>query len=183
MVEGEIAQTLSRKNGDQSEEQYANVISRKTASLISCSCRVGALLGPQEDGEVEVLTDYGQNLGMAFQITDDVLDIIGDERQLGKSPGNDIREGKLTLPFIHTLGVADRKDRKWIEEVFKTRQLGAGILKKIRDMLQQYGGIEYSFHRARQYGAACKERLESLAESAERHALAQMADYVVSRVN
>lgn len=181
MTRGEIAQTLARKDLSVTEGRYLSMIAEKTAALISCSCRVGALLGERHNGEVEVLADYGLNLGMAFQIADDLLDLTGEQGRLGKVLGNDIREGRLTLPVIHAMSVASEKDGAWLGEVLRSGRVDDGVLERIREVVERYQGIEYSRRKAMEYGRACKERLKALEESESQTALAMLADYVVAR--
>jgi len=183
MTEGEIAQTLSRNDMEVTEEKYFSIIAGKTASLLSCSCRVGALLGTVRNGEVEILSDYGRNLGMAFQITDDLLDITGREDRLGKPLGNDIREGRLTLPLIHTLNVAGKSDREWVKQNFGQGRLDGKSFARMRDIVAGCGGIEYSLKKAEEFGRTCKQGLLSLEESACRDSLTLLADHVVARVS
>ncbi len=180
MTRGEIAQTMSRKDLSVTESKYLSMIAGKTAALISCSCRVGALLGEQRNGEVELLTDYGLNLGMAFQITDDLLDLSGEEQKLGKVLGNDIREGRLTLPLIHAMSTANEADGKWLGEALRSGQLDEGVLERIREMVRRYRGIEYSRRKVMEYGRACKESLKTL-EPETQTSLALLTDHVVTR--
>ncbi|MHC4713002.1 MAG: polyprenyl synthetase family protein [Planctomycetota bacterium] len=181
MTESEMAQTLRRNDVSVTKEDYLSIIAGKTASLMVCSCRIGAMLGGGRDGEVALLGDYGLNLGMAFQITDDLLDLTGEKEKLGKPVGNDIREGRLTLPFIHATRVAKKKDREWMMEAFRSGRIDESALTRMRDLVRGYGGIDYSLRKIREYGRACKERLESLASSECRASLAMLADYVVER--
>ncbi len=181
MARGEIAQTLARRDLSVTEGKYLLMIAGKTAALVSCSCRVGALLGEQRNGEVEVLADYGLNLGMAFQITDDLLDLTGEEQKLGKVLGNDIREGRLTLPLIHAMSVASEKDGEWLGEVLGSGRVDDGVIERIREVVERYQGIEYSRRKAMEYGRTCRERLRALEESESRTSLAMLADYVVAR--
>lgn len=181
MTEGQLAQTLSRNDVSLSEGKYLSIIADKTASLISCSCRVGAMLGGTSNGKVETLSRYGLNLGMAFQITDDLLDLVGREDAVGKPLRKDICEGKLTLPLIHTMRVADKKDREWLENAFKSGPIDGNALMRMKELIEHYRGIEYSLEKARAYGEMCKKEVESLRKSAFRDALADFPDYVVGR--
>lgn len=181
MVESEMVQAVRRKDTDITEDEYLSIIAGKTASLISCSCRVGAMLGEGANGEVDILGAYGRDLGMAFQIADDLLDLGGEERLLGKALGNDIREGRLTLPFIHAMRVAGSEEREWIEDAFREGRLGHGDLVRMREVVARNGGTRYSLEKAQAYVSACKERLRSLRESSCRESLASLADYVLSR--
>jgi octaprenyl-diphosphate synthase len=183
MARGEMIQTLCRNDLDVTEGRYLDIISQKTAALISCSCRVGAMLGTHHNGEVEGLTRYGQNLGMAFQITDDLLDITGQEDRLGKAPGSDVREGRLTLPFIHAMRTAERDDAQWMRAALRSGKADQDILRRLRDVVGRYRGIEYGQRKAREYAEACKQGLEVLPESESRRALTLLADYVVGRAS
>jgi octaprenyl-diphosphate synthase len=183
MARGEMIQTLRRKSLDVSESEYLGIISAKTASLLSCCCRVGAMLGVHQNGEVEALTEYGLNLGMAFQITDDLLDLTGEESRVGKDLGNDIREGRYTLPLIRAMDVADRGDCEWLKSVLSAGQTSPDVLRRLREVVERYRGVEYSRRKAREYADAGKARLDVLEESESRRALAMLADYVVGRAS
>jgi octaprenyl-diphosphate synthase len=181
MTESEAAQSLCRDRVDVTEQEYLGIVAGKTASLMSCACRIGAMLGNVCNGEADVLGDYGLNLGMAFQITDDVLDIVGDESKEGKPLGNDIREGSLTLPFIHVLGKASTADREWIVDRFRSREADEKVLTRMKDMAASYGGIHYSLEKVKEYGEACSKGLSMLAESEYRNLLDSLAVYVAGR--
>jgi octaprenyl-diphosphate synthase len=181
MTESEAAQSLCRDRVDITEEEYLAIVAGKTASLMSCACRIGAMLGTVCNGEADILGDYGLNLGMAFQITDDVLDIVGDEDKEGKSLGNDIREGSLTLPFIHVLGRASSADRDWVVDVFRSREADRKTLSRMKDVATSYGGIEYSLGKVKGYGEACRKGLRMLEDSEYRGLLDGLTEYVVGR--
>lgn len=183
MARGDLCQLQHQFNMELSEEKYLTINADKTASLMSCACRIGALCGTSHNGELETLTRYGQNLGMAFQITDDLLDLIAEEKTLGKPLGSDIREGKITLPLICVMREGDKKDKEWIGSLFKSNQIDTPTLKRVRDIVNHYNGIEYSFKKAEEYGSACKKDLKSLQKSESQHALLQFADYVVNRAS
>ena len=182
MTESEMMQSVWRNDAGMTEEMYLGIIAGKTASLISCSCRVGAMLSNVRDGEPDRLGDYGLNLGMAFQITDDLLDIRGDERKLGKPRGSDLREGSLTLPFIYAMSVAGEGDREWMIRGLEEDRMNEDYFGKMRKMAQESGGIEYSLQKAKEYCATCKDRLMSIGESASRDSLMKLADHVIDRV-
>jgi octaprenyl-diphosphate synthase len=183
MARGEMTQTLCRNELNVEEREYLDIVGRKTASLLSCCCRVGALLGPQRNGEAEALGRYGFNLGMAFQITDDVLDITGNDSELGKTVGNDLREGRLTLPFIRAMNEAGESDRDWLRGAFRSGDVDGEVLGRARDLVDRFEGIAYSRDVALEYARACKTHLDALEESESRTALAEIADYVVSRAS
>ena len=181
MAGSETTQSLGSNGEDVSEQEYLSIVTGKTAFLMSCSCRVGAILGDTLNGEVEALADYGMNLGMAFQITDDLLDLTGEKNRLGKPPGSDVREGRMTLPFIHAMNVAGSMGAQQIRKVFGAKQVDQDVLAQVREWVAQNGGIEYSRDKAREYADVCKERLKALDESESRISLAMLADYVVGR--
>jgi octaprenyl-diphosphate synthase len=183
MARGEMNQTLCRSELNVEEQEYLNIITRKTASLISCCCRVGALLGSSRNGEVEALAEYGRNLGIAFQITDDLLDLTGNVQELGKTLGNDIREGRLTLPFIRAMDQAGEQDREWLSSAFRSGTVDEGVLERARSLVDRCQGIEYCRARAEEYSRACKKNLEALEASESRRSLAMLADYVVNRAS
>lgn len=181
MAKGDLRQVLNKFNTDLTEENYLAINADKTASLISCACWVGAMIGKQSNGEVDILERYGLNLGMAFQITDDLLDIIADEKVFGKPLGSDIREGKLTLPLIYTMRLANKKDKAWIRDTFKSRHIDKAASNQIQEMVKQYNGIEYSFKKAEEYRNVCKQELTLLKSSDCQETLAHFADYVIER--
>lgn len=182
MAMGDLRQIRSQYNLNMTEEKYLSINADKTASLISCACRIGAMLGNGCDGEVETLTRYGLNLGMAFQITDDLLDLTAEEKVLGKPLGSDIRGGKLTLPLICAMRVADKKDKEWIGNTLRSQQIDPNALSRMLEIVKRYNGIEYSLKKAEEYGKACKQELKSIKSSESHNALALFADYVVERV-
>jgi len=181
MTHSEIGQTLRRHEMHVTEEEYLATIGGKTGSLMSCCCRVGAMLGNVRDGEIEILADYGLNLGMAFQITDDLLDLTGDKEKVGKSLGNDIREGRLTLPLIRTINIAGERDTALMIDALRSGQIDESSLFRMRNMVAEYGGAEYSLERAKEYGKACQEALSSLRRSESQNSLALLAEHVVDR--
>ena len=181
MARGDLEQLQTQYNLNLTEEKYLSINADKTASLISCACRIGAMLGNGFNGEVDKLTRYGMNLGMAFQITDDLLDIIAEEKIFGKPLGSDIREGKMTLPLICVMRSADKRDREWIGNTLRAKQIDTHALNRMKDIIKRYNGIEYSLQKAEEYGRACKEELKSLENSESQNALNLFADYVVNR--
>ena len=120
---------------------------------------------------------------MAFQMIDDLLDLTGDQKSLGKSLGSDICQGRLTLPVIQAVSQADKKHKKWIIETLKTGQIDQDILSRMIELVRHYGGIEYTLKKAQPYARACRESLEGLEETEYSNALIFLADYVVNRVN
>jgi len=163
MTQGEIDQLEKKGSLDLSEEQYFDIIRRKTAVLIQGACRSGALLAGATKEKTELLQQYGFHTGMAFQMADDLLDYTGTKEALGKNPGADMREGKLTLPLIYSLANASSKDRAWMEETITDPEFKQDRFEKLKEKLIQYKGIEYTQQCAKQHvekAIACLDKFE-----------------------
>lgn len=176
--EGEIAQMAQAKNWMLSEKQYIRIISDKTGALFRCCCLLGSVLGGAEPAVTKSLIKYGENAGIAFQITDDLLDITGSTTKTGKSPGSDLDNNKLTLPLIHLL----RESNERIKSDVK-RQLTEGTINResILKLLESTGSIRYSREQARRYVTNALNSLVNLKQSRERGALIQTAGYIAAR--
>jgi octaprenyl-diphosphate synthase len=181
MSEGEIHQLLHKRDLAMEEEQYMEVIRRKTATLIQTACRVGALLAGAPEAQVRALAQYGHNLGCAFQLVDDLLDYTADEKALGKATGADLREGKLTLPLIHALANASEVDRQQMETIIRNEEANTTDFQTILELVTKYGGISYGRNRAKALVEQAKERLTIFEPSKSRAVLEDMADYVLTR--
>lgn len=181
MSQGEIHQLLHRGDLALDEEQYMEVIRRKTACLIQAACKVGALLAEAPQDQVEALSQYGHSLGIAFQIVDDLLDYTADERVLGKATGTDLREGNLTLPVICALNRATSDDRNRMETIIGDPDLAREEFDSILDLIIKYGGIEYSKDRAQEHVDQAKTCLDIFEASKPRALLKDLADYVLAR--
>ena len=160
-----------------------DIISKKTASLFSASCECGAVLAGERNGNRELYSDFGMNIGLAFQITDDIFDYIADETKIGKPVGSDFSDGRFTLPFIKAFGNAPNEAQKRMRKL-----VGIGLHRKskwpeIVSFVQDYGGVEYSIEKARDFGIKAKDFLSRMNPSLERDALAMAADYIVERIN
>jgi octaprenyl-diphosphate synthase len=166
MAEGEILQLLHAGNLDLTEDQYFEVTIRKTAALMSAACQIGALLGGVSDAQEEALTQFGLNLGITFQVVDDILDFTGDETRLGKPVINDLKEGRITLPLIHALAHANDADRSRLKDLAQevTPESAAEILA----LLEKNGSLEYAREQARHYTLKAQENLEIFPESVEK---------------
>lgn len=182
IAEGEVLQLVCTSDLDITVERYIEVVRSKTAILLSAACEVGAILGGVEPRLRQALADYGMDLGIAFQLMDDTLDYTATEEQFGKSIGHDLEEGKITLPLIHTLRLCGQEERDLIESVVEKDLLSDEDFEKVLALVQRYGGIEHTVESARGHVALCKQHLEKFPPSAARDALAELADYVVTRV-
>lgn len=181
MAEGEVLQLISTCDLDLDEEQYLNVIRDKTAILISAACRVGAALGGLEGEEKEALSNYGMDIGIAFQLMDDALDYIADEAEFGKAQGHDLEEGKMTLPLIHVLRQCSGEERDKLSEIVEKESLNDVDLKSVIEMIDKYDGIDYTRKRAVEMANEAKRHLQIFPSSEVREALEIVADYVISR--
>ena len=144
MAQGEIDQLDKKGRLDVREEQYMEIIKRKTAVLIQGACRSGAVLAGATKEKELLLKEYGFHTGIAFQMADDLLDYTGTRESLGKNPGADMREGKLTLPLIHSLANASAKDRAWMEKAILEPEFKPELFDRLKEKLIQYKGIEYT---------------------------------------
>ncbi len=181
MTEAEVFQLQLKRNGHASEADYLRIITQKTASFISACCRIGAVLGQAPPEQVEALTRYGVDLGVAFQISDDSLDFVADEARLGKAIGADLREGKWTLPLIATLERGSPEDRERIQSLLARHELHGEEVEEVRRRVVKYDGVRYALGRARDYARRAKDDLAGFPRSEERETLSLIADYVVDR--
>jgi octaprenyl-diphosphate synthase len=181
MTEAEVFQLQRKRSGTTTEADYLRIITQKTASFISACCRIGALLAGGDAARVEALTRYGLHIGIAFQISDDALDFVGDDARLGKAIGADLREGKRTLPLIATLDRAEPAERERIQAVLKRARPEAADIEEIRRLVVRYEGVEYALERAHAYAQTAKDDLKPFADSDDKETLVLIADFVVDR--
>jgi octaprenyl-diphosphate synthase len=179
IAEGEVLQLLHVRNPDTDEAAYLRVIERKTAVLFAAATRLGALLAGSDEAAQLRLHDYGLNLGYAFQIADDVLDYSADEAALGKHLGDDLAEGKATLPLIHALAHADDATRTRLRAIIEIGDVSA--LADAINAIRASGGLDYSLERARDYAARAEAALDGLDDNEAAAALRGLARYAVER--
>ena len=179
IAEGEVLQLLHVRNPDVDEAAYLRVIERKTAILFAAATRLGALLAGADDATQQRLHDYGLNLGIAFQIADDVLDYSADEAALGKHLGDDLAEGKMTLPLIHAMAHADEALRARLRTIVEEGDVAA--LDEAIAAIRASGGLEYSIGRAREYAALAEAALDGLEDGQAVAALRGLARHAVDR--
>lgn len=181
VCEGEMQQIHHRGNLELDERSYFAIIEGKTAELTAVSCRLGARYAGAPDDVVEALDRYGRNLGIAFQIADDVLDIWGEERLTGKSLGTDLEKQKLTLPVIRLLATADPSTHAMVRRMLSEAK--AECRRHIIPLLEDSGALDYSWQRARHHVREAVEALDCLADSPSRTALQVLADFTVRRAD
>jgi octaprenyl-diphosphate synthase len=181
IVEGEIYQLTKNGVVDLTEEEHFDIVRRKTAFLFAGSARIGGMLGPTTREQQEALWDYGLNIGMAFQIVDDLLDFTGEEQVLGKPVGGDLREGKMTLPMIHLFSRGDARAQTLIRTVVDARSVTVDEWREIRTLLAQARSIDYAQRAASDFVERAKKALYAFPPSDARDALLFLPDYVISR--
>ena len=181
MVEGELLQLTLLKRIDVSEDDYLELAYRKTACLFAACLRLGALLGQKSDTIEMRLGSYGANLGLAFQVVDDLLDFTSSEERLGKPVGNDLREGKVTLPLIYMLPRCQPEERQKIAQVLEDRGFHRTTLAEIQQLIERYGTLNTAHTRARDFGSLARQALEGLGASPYKEALHALADFIVER--
>jgi octaprenyl-diphosphate synthase len=181
LAEGEILELLKTCDADTTEEEYLEIINNKTASLFSAACEVGAILGKVDQKKRLALKDFGYNLGMAFQLTDDVLDYISYDAVLGKRVGTDLKEGKVTLPLIYALKSSTDKEKTYINNVLGKARVTAKDFERISKIIRKYGGVEYTVNATKQFIDEAKGNLQSFQPSAYKESLITLADYILAR--
>lgn len=179
IAEGEVLQLLHVRNPDTDEAAYLRVIERKTAVLFAAATRLGALLADADEATCDALHDYGMNLGYAFQIADDVLDYASDAATLGKNLGDDLAEGKATLPLIHAIAHSDDSRRARLRHAVEHGDTDA--MPDVLAAIHATGGLDYSRRRAQEYAQAAEHALDGLDENDYTLALRGLARYAVSR--
>lgn len=179
MCQGEIQQLATAYNVNQTKRDYFYKIKRKTALLISASCQLGAIAVEAPDNIAKGLSRYGHYLGMAFQITDDILDMTADEAELGKPIGGDLRQGIITLPAIHALKNHHCKDR--LADLLRKKDKNEKEVMEAINIIKNSGGIDYSFSIARKYVEKAKKELLKLPPVDCRETFELMADYIYAR--
>ena len=181
IAEGEVLQLICTSDVDMTEERYIEVVACKTAVLLAAASQAGAIIGHASPQEEAALAAYGMDMGIAFQLMDDTLDYVADEKEFGKSIGHDLEEGKITLPLIETLRKCGKDERELIADIVVKEELASDDFDKVFELVKKCGGIEYTVKRARDYIASAKSHLEIFADSPVRSAMFRLADYVVER--
>lgn len=181
MAEGEVLQLINSDNLEISEEEYIEVIKRKTAILISAACQIGAILGRANGEQEEAMRLFGLNLGIAFQLRDDFLDYAGSEEEFGKPVGKDLQEGKITLPLIHALQSSNDGDRQRLVELITSDRDYEQIFGKVKKAIRNYQGLDYTDKLANHHITEAKSALSIFPESPTRQSLIEIAEYVVTR--
>jgi octaprenyl-diphosphate synthase len=181
IAQGEVMQLTTAGNPDTTIEQYIDVIKAKTAALFAASCQVGPVIGNALPDKISAMAEYGLNLGIAFQITDDALDYAADEAKLGKKTGDDFREGKMTAPVILAVQAADAEEKKFWNKVITEKSQEPDDLAKALEIIKRHGTIEASLTMARSYGEKARLALAEAPDHPYRALLDNIVAYTVDR--
>jgi octaprenyl-diphosphate synthase len=182
MTEAEFLQMETVRTSDRREENYFAILDGKTGALIAAACEAGALVAGASPRQQSAIRTYGNNLGLAFQLVDDILDYLGDPHQTGKTTGNDLHEGKMTLPLIYVLQQGRSEDRLYLEQLLKLKKDDRSAqLERVRAIIESNGGFAYTRKKASQLLATAVAELENFPQGQPRSTLAGLADYVLNR--
>jgi len=181
IAEGEVAQLATQNDLTTSEQQYLDVIRGKTAALFDAACRVGAIVAERPEAEVSALAEFGADLGMAFQLVDDALDYVADQAILGKSVGDDFREGKVTLPVLVAFHAAGGDDRVFWRRTIEDGVQRDGDLERAMGLISHTDAVAETLDRARWFAGSARAALALFPPSPIRQALLDVAGYTVSR--
>ena len=183
LCKGELRQVAQKHHWQLNEAEYLDVITEKSAVLFNISCFLGGLLAGASESQAQSLADFGLNAGIAFQITDDLLDIVGDESKTGKTLGSDVNKHKLTLALIHLMKVVDEKEKNNIINSFLDRKDSQYDKRALVKILNRHGSLEYARNRAREFVTIAKQALTGLRQSDFKEALIETAEFTVDRVS
>lgn len=181
MSEGELIQLSKQKKTDITEEDYMRIIQGKTAILMSAACKGGAVIGNASQEQEDSLASFGLKFGFAFQIADDILDYMAEEKTFGKNLGKDLEEGKITLPLIHLLKNADSSESERIKEIVNAETITATDLADIQSLFEKHKSIEKSYNRANALLNEALAELDIFEDSMEKKSLLTIAEYAVKR--
>lgn len=181
IAEGEVLQLLNQRNPDLGEEAYLQVVLGKTAMLFEAATEVGAILAEATADEREAMRLYGRHLGIAFQIVDDLLDYLSDAQTLGKNVGDDLAEGKTTMPLIHSMRVGSETDKELIRNAI--RQGGLDDLTPVIETVQRNGSVNYTREKAIEQVEHAKSAIANLPETSFKATLMQIADIAIERTH
>ncbi len=183
IVEGEVLQLITSNDTTTSEAAYLEVISAKTAKLFAAAAELGAVIAERPEVEAEALESYGRNLGIAFQLVDDALDYSAREATLGKTVGDDFREGKITLPVVLAFRRGDETEREFWRRTLEYGPQQDGDLEHAISLMDKHRALGDAIERARHYGAVARDALGLFPNSPEKRALIEAIDFCVDRVH
>lgn len=181
IAQGEVLQLSIQGNLESSMDEYLEVIKGKTAALFAAACEVGPLISNTDSNAAKIMCEYGMNLGIAFQIADDILDYNADQATLGKAVGDDFREGKMTAPVIIALQNANAEERAFWVRTFAAREQTDSDLVRAQSILNRHNALDQGLALARDYAQKAREALAEAPDSDIRAALDALAAYTVDR--
>ena len=181
IAEGEVMQLAAAKNTSTTEDAYLAIINAKTAALFLAAAEVGAALASRPADEQAAMRSYGRNLGLAFQLVDDALDYSGDSRKLGKSVGDDFREGKITLPLILSFRRGNEQERAFWNRTIVEGDITDEDLDQAIGLMKKHKALEATMERARAYGAVARDALAIFPESAHKSAMEDVIAFAINR--
>jgi octaprenyl-diphosphate synthase len=181
MAEGELEELIRTNDLSLTEEDYLSIITRKTASLISAATQIGAILGKVSEERERALTEFGLNIGIAFQLIDDHLDYTSNEEEFGKKIGIDLQDGKITLPLIFTLLHCNQEEGAFIRRTVESNPITKNDFFRVVEIIERHHGIQYTWEKAKRYVEKAKAHLHLFPDSKEKEALSALANYVLER--
>ena len=179
MSEGELLQIEKARTLDITEEVYYDIIRQKTATLIAACCSLGAASVKPNSNDIEILRKFGELIGMAFQIKDDLFDY--GTRKIGKPTGIDIKEQKMTLPLIYTINNCTTKERNWIVNSIKRHNKDQRRVKELIELVKNKGGLDYAVEKMKYFQSEAIKLIKNYPESHYKDALVMMVNYVIER--
>jgi octaprenyl-diphosphate synthase len=181
IAEGEVLQLITQNDLSTTEAQYLEVIEGKTAALFAAATRVGAVVADRPEADALALDAYGHNLGIAFQLVDDALDYAAAQEQLGKTVGDDFREGKITLPVLLAFHAGDAAEREFWQRTIEDREQRDDDLHEAQRLIARHDAVRETVRRAEGYGRAALLALGRFPDGAARQALADVVEFCISR--
>lgn len=181
IAQGEVLQLATQGNLATSMEEYLEVIKGKTAALFAAACEVGPLISTDDVNAARIMAEYGMNLGIAFQIADDILDYSASQEKLGKTVGDDFREGKMTAPIIIALAAANDEERSFWKRTLEDKDQNDSDLVRAGALLRRHGALDKALEMARGYAQKAREALAEAPDSPVRATLDALAQYTVDR--
>mgnify|MGYP003571180395 FL=1 len=183
IAEGEVLQLMTTNDTETGETQYLEVIKSKTAQLFAAACRIGAVVAERPNVEEDALEAFGMNLGIVFQLIDDVLDYRADQAKLGKTVGDDFREGKITLPVILAFRRGTEEERTFWRRCLEDLEQDDSDLEHAIELMNKHNALTDSVDRARHYGAIARDALGIFDDCAEKRALLNLIDFCIQRAH
>ncbi len=181
IAEGEVLQLITTNDSATSEQAYLEVVRAKTAELFAAACRVGAIVAARPASEEEALRTFGLNLGIAFQIVDDILDYSAEQARLGKTVGDDFREGKVTLPVILAIHRGNEAERAFWKRTLDDSDQRDGDFAHAQDLIRSHNALRDAIDRARHYGAIARDALGMFPDHPVKRALLDIVDFTIER--